>query len=96
MNSYALSNEADLDIAKIAEHSITNWGIVRAERYILDLNRALETLAQFPHLGRDAGHLRPGYFRFEHDRHTVFYQKTKRGIYIVRVLHMKQQPENYL
>jgi toxin ParE1/3/4 len=96
MNSYSLSNKAALDIEEIAEYSITNWGFARAERYILDLHRAFETLAEFPHLGRDAGHLRPGYFRFEHDRHSVFYRKMESGVFIVRVLHMTQQADNHL
>lgn len=96
MSSYVLSNEADLDVEDITEHSIKRWGLVRADRYILELHTAFETLAEFPNLGRDAGHLRPGYFRFEHDRHSVFYQKTEDGVFVVRVLHEKQQPENYL
>jgi len=28
--------------------------------------------------------------------HSVFYQKTTSGIFVVRVLHQKQQPETYL
>ena len=96
MNRYVLSEAADADIEGIARHSITQWGLARAERYILELHRAFETLGEFPHLGRDAGHIRSGYFRFEHDSHSVFYQKTDDGILIVRVLHQKQQPQNYL
>ena len=40
--------------------------------------------------------MRPGYFRFEHDRHSVFFQKTGDGIFIVRVLPQKQHPEDHL
>lgn len=96
MNSYVLSEAADSDIGDIARRSIAQWGFARTERYLLELHRAFETLAQFPHLGRDAGHLRSGYFRFEHESHSVFYQKVESGIFIVRVLHQKQRPENYL
>ena len=96
MNRYVLSEAADADIDGIARHSITRWGLARAERYILELHQAFETLGEFPHLGRDVGHLRAGYFRFEHDSHSVFYRKMDDGILIVRVLHQKQQPENYL
>jgi toxin ParE1/3/4 len=96
MNRYVLSEAADADIEGIARYSITEWGLFRAERYILELHEAFEMLAEFPHLGRDAGHVRLGYFRFDHDRHSVFYQKAGAGVFIVRVLHQKQQPENYL
>ena len=54
MNRYVLSEAADADIEGIARHSITQWGLVRAERYILELHRAFETLGEFPHLGRDS------------------------------------------
>jgi toxin ParE1/3/4 len=96
MGSYVLSNEADLDLQGIAERSIIQWGIDRATQYIFELHKAFETLAEFPHLGRDAGHIRPGYFRFEHDHHTVFYQKNSDNIFVVRVLHEKQLPEKHL
>jgi toxin ParE1/3/4 len=96
MNSYVLSRAAEADIEDIAGRSIAQWGFMRAERYLLELHRAFETLADFPHLGRDASHLRCGYFRFEHQGHSVFYRKTEAGVFIVRVLHQRQQPENYL
>jgi toxin ParE1/3/4 len=96
VNRYALSEAADADIAGIARHSITQWGLARAERTLLELHQAFETLRDLPDLGRGAGHVRPGYFRFDHQSHSVFYQKTDFGIFIVRVLHQKQQPENYL
>jgi len=35
-------------------------------------------------------------FLFDHQMHSVFYQKTTSGIFVVRVLHQKQQPETYL
>ncbi len=71
-------------------------GSARAERYILEMHRAFETLASFPNLGRNAGHLRNGYFMFQHDQHSVFYQTRDGGVFVVRVLHQKQLPENYL
>jgi toxin ParE1/3/4 len=96
MHSYVLSNAADRDLQHIIRHSITRWGAGRAESYILGLHKAFETLSAFPHLGRSAEHIRAGYFRFEHDSHTVFYRIAASGILIVRVLHQKQRPENYL
>jgi toxin ParE1/3/4 len=96
MRRYALSQAADADLQRIFTDSANQWGIDRAERYLLGLHEAFQNLAAFPDIGRDMGHLREGYFRFPHDRHSVFYRKTEEGIQIVRVLHQKQQPENYL
>lgn len=96
MKRYALSQAADADLEHIIADSVKQWGLERAERYILDLHAAFENLAAFPDIGRDMGQLREGYFQFPHDSHRVFYRKTDEGILIIRVLHQKQQPENYL
>jgi toxin ParE1/3/4 len=96
MTGYALSQAEDADIEQIIADSVKRWGLTRAERYIFDLHEAFENLAAFPHIGNDAGHLRAGYFQLPHASHSIFYQKTDDGILIVRVLHQKQLPENYL
>jgi len=66
MSRYVLSEAADADIAGIARHSITQWGLARAERYVRELHQTLETLSELPDLGGNVGHVRPGYFRFDH------------------------------
>ena len=96
MSRYALSEAADADISHILTESVRRWGWARAERYILELHAAFENLAMFPAIGRDVGYLRQGYLRFPYASHRVFYRKSDEGIVIVRVLHQKQQPENYL
>jgi len=63
--------------------------------YVLS-HAALEKLSIYPTLGRPISHIRAGYFRFEHDSHTIYYRQAEPGIVIVRILHRRQQPENYL
>ncbi len=87
MATYILSGEADIDIQDIAESSIQQWGLARAEKYVLGLHEAVQRLAEFPDIGRDARQIRPGYFRMEVSSHAVFYRKTENGILIIRVLH---------
>ncbi len=40
MATYILSGEADIDIQDIAESSIQQWGLARAEKYVLGLHEA--------------------------------------------------------
>jgi toxin ParE1/3/4 len=96
MSSYVLSNAADTDLINIFEESVVRWGIDRASRYLMELHGAFELISKFPNLGIDAGRLRPGYFRFTRESHAVYFQKTDNGVFIVRVLHQKQSPENQL
>jgi toxin ParE1/3/4 len=87
MGSYALSGKADSDILQIARDSVKQWGLARAEEYVLGLHQAFQRLAEFPDMGRDASHLRTGYMRMESMSHVVFYRKIESGILIVRILH---------
>lgn len=94
--SYTLSLAADRDAEALLRYSITLWRDARAERYMLDLHRVFQTFADFPALGRDIAHIRPGYLRFEHESHAIFYQPNATGIIIVRILHRRQRPETRL
>lgn len=56
----------------------------------------LQKLADIPGLGRSIDHIRPGYFRFPHASHTVFFVKQTGLIRIVRVLHQRMDPELHI
>jgi len=96
MNTYQLTAAADTDLVSIIAISIAQRGLPRTEIYIMELHQAFENLASYPHMGKSIRELRAGYFQFSHDRHNVFYQISSTGITIVRVLHNKQHPKNYL
>ena len=87
MGNYTLSRKADADIEAIAEESLRQWGLTRAEKYILGLHETFRMLMEFPDLGRDAGDIRPGYRRIETASHSIFYRKSDAGVLIVRILH---------
>lgn len=96
MASYQLSKAADADLVQIARDSARQWGFARAEAYVTALHHAFEHLARFPDAGRDASELRPGYRRFEHESHSVFYRQAEGGILVVRVLHQRMLPRRHL
>jgi toxin ParE1/3/4 len=77
-------------------HTIKQWGIEQAKRYIHSLTLAFDNLATFPETGRAASDIRQGYFRFDSGSHAVFYRKAAPGILIMRVLHQRMQPEHHL
>ena len=86
MGSYTLSGGADADIESIAQYSLREWGLARAEDYVLGLHDAFQRLAEFPDMGRDASPIRAGYMRIEAASHSVFYRKIGDGVLIVRYL----------
>jgi len=96
MASYELSGPADRDLTEIYAYSYRQFGEATADGYLLALHDCFALLAAQPAIGRSIEHLRPGYFRFEHVRHTVFYVKAERGIRIMRVLHERMDPDRHL
>ena len=65
MARYTLSRQAAADIEHIARESAKQWGLARAEDYILGLHQSFECLADLRSIGRDAGHIRVGYRQME-------------------------------
>ncbi len=93
---YFLSGAADIDIEGIIRFSARRWGLDRTERYVAGLHEAFERIAVFPGIGSDASRLRLRYRQFPYASHRIFYYELDDGIMIVRILHERQLPENYL
>jgi hypothetical protein len=47
-------------------------------------------------LGVDASHVRAGYRRFVHQRHTLYYKKVRIGIRIIRILGPGMSMERFM
>lgn len=43
-------------------------------------------------MGRDYSHVKEGYRRHEHERHSLYYKRTKTGVLITRILGPGQDP----
>jgi len=84
-----LSAAAAKDIEAILEQSVAEFGQLRTEKYYESLKRCLELLSENPDMGSTAERVRPGYRRFSHESHVVFYRASKGGILVVRVLHAR-------
>ncbi|OIP45451.1 MAG: type II toxin-antitoxin system RelE/ParE family toxin [Deltaproteobacteria bacterium CG_4_10_14_3_um_filter_60_8] len=85
---YKLSNAAAQDIEDILEQSLAEFGLLQTEDYFNSLTNCLQLLADHPKMGRAADDIRPGYRRFPHKSHLIFYRPaSKHGIFVVRVLH---------
>ena len=86
---YALTEEATGDIKNILERSITDFGLQQTELYYNSLKNCLELLGINPEMGGVADDIMPGYRRFPHQSHVIFYQTVENGILIVRILHKR-------
>lgn len=96
MPDYWLSKAADEDLDELYVYSFTEFGERRADAYFESIEACLERLAANPALGADVSALRAGYLRFAHQRHSIYYKRSKPGILVVRVVGPGMSPEKHL
>jgi len=84
---YKLSAAAASDIEEILNQSIIDFGAQQTEAYYTSLTQCLKLPGYNPEMGRAADDIRPGYRRFPHESHMVFYTADAEDILIVRILH---------
>ena len=87
MTRYRLTPKAQDDLSEIWDRTNEKWGREQAERYLRDIQRAVERFAQSPSLARRSDDIRPGYRRFRVGAHVVFFRQGEEAIEIVRILH---------
>lgn len=86
MRKYELSRAADRDLDEIYLYTFREFGALQADAYFESLEECLTRLGENPLLGIDASNVRRGYRRFVHQRHTLYYRKSKSGVTIIRIL----------
>jgi len=96
MSAYVLSPRAREDLREIWRYAAERWDIDRANRYIRELHRAFNTIADDPRRGRPCDHLRAGYRKFPASAHMLFFRVAGNEIVIMRVLHQSMDFERHL
>ncbi len=96
MGVYKLSKEAENDIANIYEYGIEHFGILQAQKYLLEIHDIFQTLADNPDMGRDSSEFVSSLKRFNYKAHMIFYLTSSSGIFIVRTLHHSMDYKSHL
>lgn len=76
-----------MDVENILERSLMDFGLTLTKQYYSSLENCLNLLASNPLMGNSADDIRPGYRRFPHRSHIIFYTIPDPHILIVRILH---------
>lgn len=87
MVEISLRPKALTDLAGVWQYTTETWGSDQGNRYLRASNRALETLAEQPQLGRAYDEVREGLRVYPIGQHLIFYLGTEGGIDVLRVLH---------
>ncbi|MEG3618262.1 type II toxin-antitoxin system RelE/ParE family toxin [Magnetovibrio sp. PR-2] len=96
MAKFILSNAADADLLGIARFTIDSFGPNQALTYAKGFEACFNTIAGQPHIGLARDEIRLGLRSFNYKSRIVFYLETDEGVFIVRVLHARQDPAQHL
>jgi len=96
LKAYRLTPAARADLDAIWTFGEAQWGVDRAERYIRQIQGAVETVAADPRRGRRCDEIRPGYFKFAAGTHILFFRCDEDVIEIVRILHQRMDFDSHL
>ena len=96
MPRYALSKAAANDLRDIARYTVKNFGAVKAISYGESIKSGFEIIADNPQIGRIYDHIRLGLRRHDHKSHAVYYMQNDQSIFILRVLHNRQDTARHL
>lgn len=96
MSAYVLTPAAQADLADIWDYGEAQWGADRAEDYIRQIQRAMETVARDPRRGRPCGEIREAYLKFGVGSHLLFFRRRADQVEIVRILHQRMDIDRHL
>lgn len=95
MAKFRFSRRGEADLKGITAYTLRIWGESQTIRYIDNLEKCCQMLADKPKLGRAFDDVRPGLRRMECGRHIVFYREDRGGILVSRILHKSILPERH-
>ncbi len=96
MQKYTLSKKAQTDLEKIFQYTSIEFGELQAEGYLIGIHDCLELLVNEPDIAQDVSDIRIGYCRYIYRKHSIFFKRRKKDIFIVRVLHQQMKVELHL
>jgi toxin ParE1/3/4 len=96
MSGYVLTPRAQADLDEIWNYTATRWNERQADRYILEIQRAIEIVAHDPQRGRPCDNIRSGYRKYPAGSHFLFFRIVADGIDVIRILHQSMDIERHL
>lgn len=96
MARFELAQRAQADLQAIADYTIERWGVAQTQKYLQALETRMLQLAERPLLGHQRSDLAEGVLCFPIESHVIYYARAGFGIFVLRVLHKRQDPHRHL
>ena len=91
-----LSDAAAADLDAISQYTFETFGLEQADAYTSDLVSAMRRAARHPEAGVRSDLAPAGVRRLVSGRHVIYYRPTRRGVFILRILHVRMDPSGRL
>jgi toxin ParE1/3/4 len=96
MRKIHINELAESDLIGIWQYSFEEWGAVRADKYLDELDSKIKLLPDNPDLGIKRDYVSDGYRVLFVASHAVYYTVTPTTIHVIRVLHGQMDPDRHL
>lgn len=93
---YRLTPAAQRDLSSIWDFTVGRWDADQAETYVLEIQSAIERIAEQPDRGRPVDEIRAGYRRYAIGSHLIFFVESHDGVNVIRILHQRMDPTRHL
>lgn len=93
---YRLSNKAEQDLRLIYRYTQLKFGTVQADSYLTGLDETFELIDNSPAIAQKVDDIRTGYQRYLYQKHSIYFIKKSKYIYIVRLLHQHMKVQLHL
>ncbi len=93
---YKLSENSIADIRGIYHYTLAQFGAEQAVAYHLGLEQAFQMICDNPQVGRRRPEIDDLTRSLVHQSHMIYYEVQTEVIFILRVLHGRQDPTRHL
>ena len=95
MRGVRLTLDAQSDLLDIRRFTISQWGATQAQRYLAELRRSIQRLAQTPSLGKARPDIGSNVSSFPHAS-QVIYDIVHEQLVVFAVFHKRMVPARHL
>ena len=94
--TYLLTPDAQSDLIEIQQYTLQHWGIAQSRKYLSELRKTMNLLAETPSLGKFSHEVGPDILSFPHASHVIYYVVHEQQVIIFGVLHKRMVPIKHL
>jgi len=96
MAMYRLTSDAQQDLIKIRQYTLTQWGSQQSVKYLTELQYTIQLVAEAPEMGKKRPDISVDTLSFPHASHIIYYLVENDSLVIFAVLHKGMAPNIHL